>query len=168
MAQADGFLVYLGEYTDREAAMDDFEGIKALKHANFIGRYESAIFEKTAEGDLRTINTDSTERTFGAKAGAVTGGVIGLLFPPSIIAGAAVGAGLGALVGHFKRGLKSDDIDAMADMLQPGEFGVVVFAETTIEEGLDKLMKRAAKVMKKEVDVQADELKKAIDEAAQG
>jgi uncharacterized membrane protein len=166
MAQADGLLVYLGEYTDREAAMDDFEAIKALKHADFLGMYESALFEKTANGELNVINTDATERTRGAKIGAITGGVIGLLFPPSILAAAAMGTGIGAIVGHFQRGLKKDDIESMAELLQPGDFGVVVVAETTIQEGFDKLMKHAAKVMKKEVDVQADELKKAIDEAA--
>ena len=84
--------------------MDDFEAIKQLKHAELLGMYESAIFEKTVEGALRIINTDATERAFGAKVGAVTGGVIGLLFPPSILAAAAMGTGIGAIVGHLRRG----------------------------------------------------------------
>lgn len=46
--------------------------------------------------------------------------------------------------------------------------GLIVFGFTTIEEGAERLMKKAAKVMKKQVDVSAEELKAAIDEAAKG
>ncbi len=167
MAKADGYVIYLGEYEDNASAVVDFDAIKELKHEKFIGDYESALFQKTADGKVVVHNTDATERGFGAKAGAITGAVIGVLFPATIVAGAIAGGGLGALVGHFKRGMKTDDIKELADMLEPGHYGVVVIAETTVEEGLDRMMKRAAKVMKKEIDLQADEMKKAIDEAAE-
>ncbi len=100
--------------------MDDFEAIKAAEARRLLGMYESAIFEKTVEGDARIINTDATERTFGAKVGAVTGGVIGLLFPPSILAAAAMGTGIGAHRRTLRRGLKKDDIESMADLLNRG------------------------------------------------
>lgn len=46
--------------------------------------------------------------------------------------------------------------------------GLIVFGFTTIGEGAERLMKKAAKVMKKQVDASAEELKAAIDGAAKG
>ncbi len=166
MAEPDGIIVFVAAYNNVEDALADFEGIQALKSASFIGDYEAAVFEKREDGKVKILNTDATERGWGAKAGAVTGAVVGLLFPPTIIGMAAAGAGVGAVAGNFMRGIKRKDIMEMGEMLDAGQAGVVMVGETTLEEGMDKLMKRAAKVMKKEVDAQAEDIKKAIDEAA--
>jgi len=76
-----------------------------------------------------------------------------------------VGAGAGALAGNLMRGIKRKDIKDIGEMLDEGQAGVILVGFTTIEEGMDRLMKRAAKVMKQEVDAQAEELKAQIDEA---
>lgn len=165
MAEADGIVIYVAAYNSVEDAQADFDAIKAIKAASFIGKYESALFEKKEDGDVKILNTDATERAWGARVGAVTGAVVGLIFPPSIVGMAAAGAGVGAVAGNFMRGIKRKDIMAMGEMLDEGQAGVILVGETTIEEGAEKLMKRAAKVMKQEVDAQAEEIKKAIDEA---
>jgi uncharacterized membrane protein len=161
----DGVVMYFGSYGSLDDARADFEGIKILKAEKFIGDYESALFEKNEKGDVKIIDTDATERAWGAKAGAITGAVIGLVFPPSLLAAGAVGAGAGALAGNLMRGIKRKDIKEIGDMLDEGQAGVILVGFTTIEEGVDRLMKRAAKVMKQEVDAQAEELKAQIDEA---
>ncbi len=120
---------------------------------------------RTTKGDVKIIETDATERAWGAKAGAITGAVIGLVFPPSLLVAGAVGAGAGALAGNLMRGIKRKDIKEIGEMLDEGQAGVILVGFTTIEEGMDRLMKRAAKVMKQEVDAQAEELKAQIDEA---
>lgn len=166
MPEADGIVVFVGAYDSIAEATEDFEGIKAAKSMHFLGEYESALFEKTAEGDVKILNTDATGRSFGAKAGAVTGAVIGLIFPPSIVGMAAAGAGIGAAAGHFMRGMKRDDIKAIGEMLDEGQAGVIMIGQTTLQEGAERLMKHAAKVLKRQVDADAAELKRAIDEAA--
>lgn len=70
------------------------------------------------------------------------------------------------MAGQLKRGIKTDDIKAMANMLDEGTYGIVLVGFATIEAGTEHFMKHAAKVMKQEVDAQAEDLKKAIDEAA--
>jgi len=165
MADPDGIIVIVGVYDSVEAGDEDLTAIKLARAEHFIGDYEAALFEKTADGEVKIVNTDATQRTWGAKVGIVTGAVVGLIFPPSIIGMAAAGAGVGALAGNFMRGMKRDDVKAMGEMLDEGQAGLVVVGYTTIQEGMERYMKKAAKIMKKEVDMQADELKKAIDEA---
>jgi len=158
-------VMFVASYGDVEDARLDFEAIKMLKHEKFLGEYESALFEKDAEGKVKILDTDATERGWGAKAGVITGAVIGLIFPPTILAAGALGAGIGAVGGNIMRGVKRKDIMEIGEMLDEGTAGVILVGFTTIEEGVDRLMKRAAKVMKQEIDAQADELKAQIDEA---
>jgi uncharacterized membrane protein len=167
MSDADGIVIFLGTYDDVEAAREDFEAIKVAKREHFLGDYESALFMKDESGDVKILNTDATERAFGATAGAITGGVIGLLFPPALVATAVAGAGVGAAAGQMMRGLKRKDLLAMGEMLDEGTAGVVLVGFTTMEEGIDRLMKRAAKIMKQQVDADAEELKRAIDAAVE-
>ena len=164
MAEPDGIVMIVGAYASVEDARQDFEAIKLLKKEKFLGDYESALFHKDAEGTVKIIDTDATERGWGAKVGIVTGAAIGLIFPPSILAMGAAGAGVGAIAGNFMRGLKRKDVQAIGEMLDEGTAGVVMVGETTIEQGMDRLMKRAAKVIKQDIDAQAEALKAQVDE----
>lgn len=164
---SEGLIVYAAAYSGLEDAQADFDAIKLLNKEKFIGGYESAIFEKREDGKVKVINTDASERGWGAKAGLVAGAVIGLIFPPSIAGMAAVGAGVGALGGNLMRGMKRGDIAALGELLDEGEVGIIFIGEATVEEGMDRLMRRAAKVLKKQVDADAEAIKRAIDEAVE-
>ena len=165
MAEPEGMILYAAAYGSLDDAKMDFEGIKLLKAEKFLGDYEAALFTKEEGGKVKIVNTDATERGWGAKVGLVTGAVIGLIFPPSILGMGALGAGVGAVLGNFMKGMKRSDIEEVGNMLDEGQAGIILVGEVTIEEGMDRLMKRAAKVAKKEVDAQAKEIKDAIDEA---
>jgi uncharacterized membrane protein len=167
MAEADGIMVFVAVYSNVEDAKEDFESLKLLHKEKFVGDYESALFEKREDGKVKILNTDATERTWGAKVGTVTGAVIGLIFPPTIVGMAVAGAGVGAVAGNFMKGMKRKDIAAMGEMLDEGQAGVVLVGETTIAEGVERAMKKAAKIMKQQVDADAAAIKKAIDEAVE-
>ena len=167
MAEPDGIMVFVAVYDEVEDAKADFEALQMLRKEKFLGDYEAALFEKREDGKVKILNTDATERGWGAKVGTVTGAVIGLIFPPTIIGMAVAGAGVGAVAGNFMKSMKRKDVAAMGEMLDEGQAGVVLVGETTIEEGINRSMKKAAKVMKQQVDADADEIKKAIDEAVE-
>ena len=165
MSEGDAVVVYAGQYDSIEVAKSDFELIKALKHEKFLGRYESALFMKTADGKIQVIDTDSTQRAWGAKVGLVTGAVLGVVFPPSVLLLAATGAGVGAAASNLTKIMSGSNVKEIADLLDEGQAGVVLIAETTIEEGTERLLKNAAKEIKHQIDADADAIKAAVDEA---
>jgi len=158
-------LVFAAQYGDVEDAINDFVAIKALHHQKWIGAYESALFEKTTDGKTHIINTDSSVRAWGATAGLVVGGILGVIFPPSVLVMGAAGAGIGALAGHFAGGLPRSVIKELADTLQAGQAGIVLVGEFTPEAAVEKLLTHAAKITRAQINETAEELKKAVDDA---
>lgn len=96
----------------------------------------------------------------GAKIGALVGGVIGLIFPPSILATAALGAAIGGMTGVL-RGSKFDetDIKAMADELQPGQSMLVAIVDPQwqdeVQAALDGMTSRIGWAKMTAADVRA-------------
>jgi len=78
---------------------------------------------------------------------------------------AAGGGALGAMIGHVAEGMPRGDIKEVGEMLDEGEAGIVFIGETTVEAGVEKLMTKASKVMKKEIKADANEMKKTLDQA---
>lgn len=165
MTDSEGMIIYAAQYPNLDTAKADFEGIKALHHADFIGQYDAALFTKEEGGKVKIIDTDETARAHGATGGAIAGAVIGIIFPPSILGLAAGGGVIGAIIGHVHKGMPRKDIKEIGDTLDDGEAGIILVGEATIEEGLDKLLKQAAKVMKSQIQADADEMKRELDAA---
>jgi uncharacterized membrane protein len=87
--------------------------------------------------------------------------VIGLIFPPSLLAGAAVGAGIGAgagaLVSHGEKAEIRADVE---DTLPPNSSGIVALFEEQWADDTDKALSNASNVTKEKVDSDsADQVK---------
>lgn len=159
------FVVFAGAYPNVDDAKADFDAIKLMHKEAWIGPYEGVLFTKLEGGKVKVLDTDSSIRAAGAGAGALVGGVIGLIFPPSLLGTAALGGAAGALAGHLFASFKRKDIAELGEMLDEGQAAIFMIGVATPDLGAQKLMKRAAKVIKKQVDEDAEDLKKAIDEA---
>ena len=165
MADADGMIMFAAQYGDLESAKDDFAVIKELHHEKLIGRYDAALFTKTDKGKVKIVDTDESFRARGATAGALGGAILGLIFPPTLLL-IGGGAALGAVIGHVSMGLPRGDIKELGDMLDEGEAGIILVGEMTVQKFADRLMKKAARVSEKTIDVNADDVQKAVDENA--
>ncbi len=71
-------------------------------------------------------NKDETATRKGAWWGAAAGAAVGIIFPPSILVGAAAGAGIGAVSGHLSRGMSRSDAKQLGDFIDPGQAGLVI------------------------------------------
>ena len=96
------------------------------------------------------------------------GAVVGILFPPSIIAGAAVGAAVGGVSGHLWRGMSRSDVKELGDMIDAGQAALLVVGQSTLEDALNKAGLKAEKHITKELDANAKDINKAIKEEAKG
>ena len=84
-----------------------------------------------------------------------------LIFPPSILVSAGVGAAAGAALGNLAKGFSKGDIKDIAENLKPGQAGILLVADATLEAGVQKLMKKARKVATQRFDAVKAELAKA-------
>ena len=83
---------------------------------------------------------------------------LALIFPPSILVSAGVGAATGAALGNLTKGFSKGDIKEIAENLKPGEAGILLVANATVDVGAQKLMKKARKVATQRIDALKDEL----------
>ena len=157
--------LYAAVYDEIPDAEADYEAVFDLHAAGAIGTFDSAVIRKEEDGKVRVTKTEKPTQ-HGAWTGAGVGALVGLVFPPAIIGSAIVGAGAGGLAGHLSRGIPRGDLKELGDELQAGTAAVIVLGESKIEEQLEKAMKRANKLIEKQVDADAEDLKREIETAA--
>ena len=157
--------LYAALYDDIADAEADYDAVFDLHAAGAIGTFDSAVIRKDDDGKVRVTKTEKPTQ-HGAWTGAGVGALVGIIFPPAILGSAIVGAGAGGLVGHLRKGISRGDLKELGDELERGTAAVIVLGESKIEEQLEKAVKRANKLIEKEIDADADELEREIAAAA--
>ncbi len=165
MAKADGVFIYIGTYPDEMSARDDYDIVKDLHAAGAVGTYDASVVTKDDNGKVH-VNKDETATRHGAWGGAAVGAVVGILFPPSLIGSAIVGAGVGGVSGHLWKGMSRADVKEFGELIDTGEAALVIVGESTIEAALDKADMKAEKHVAKELDVSSKDIDQAVQEAA--
>ena len=165
MAKPESVFIYIGTYQDKAAAGDDYQVIKDLHSAGAVGTYDAAVVTKDYNGKVH-VSKDEMATRHGAWGGAAVGAVLGLLFPPSIIGTAAVGAAVGGISGHLWRGMSRHDIKEFGEVIDEGTAALVVVGDSKIEQAVDKAALKAEKHVAKELDVKPSDIDAAVREAA--
>jgi uncharacterized membrane protein len=165
MSGSDGMLVYVGTYGSEVDARADYAVVKDLHAKGAVGSYDAAVVTKDGDGRVH-VNKDETSTRHGAWGGAAAGALVGILFPPSIIASAVVGAAIGGVSGHLWKGMSRADVKEFGDLIDSGEAALVIVGETKIMSYLDKVALRAKKNVSKELDVDSKDVDKAVQDAA--
>jgi uncharacterized membrane protein len=165
MAKPDAVFIYIGTYQDEVAARNDYDVVKDLHAAGAVGTYDAAVVTKDYEGKVH-VNKDEMATRHGAWGGAAVGAVVGILFPPSLIAGAVVGAAVGGVGGHLWRGMSRADVKEFGDIIDDGQAALVIVGESKLQQAVEKAGLKAEKHVAKELDVSAKDVDKAVQEAA--
>jgi uncharacterized membrane protein len=165
MAKADAVFIFIGTYPSEDAARADYDIVKDLHAVGAVGTYDAAVVTKDIVGKVH-VNKDEMATRHGAWGGAAAGAVVGLLFPPSIIATAAVGAAVGGIGGHLWRGMSRSDVKEFGDIIDEGQAALIIVGESTVEQALQKAQLKAEKRIAKQLNVSAKDVDDAVQEAA--
>jgi uncharacterized membrane protein len=165
MAKADGVFIYIGTYPSEQAARLDYESVKDLHALGAVGTYDAAVIHKDGSGKVH-VNKDEMATRHGGWGGAAAGAVVGILFPPSIIATTLIGGAVGGVSGHLWRGMSRADVKELGDSIDANEAALLIVGETTIEEAVARAELRAQKSISKQLAASAKDVDKAIQDAA--
>lgn len=136
-----------------KAALKDFQ---AAERAGAINLVDAAVVVHTAEGKVRFEETADPSGKRWAKRGAIAGGVVGLIFPPSIIASAAVGAGAGGIWGKVRdKGFKDEDLREIGESLPPGSSAIIAIAEDRMIAQLEQALAGYERIAKQALSAEA-------------
>jgi uncharacterized membrane protein len=162
---AKNLFVFLGAYPSEADARADYDVVKDLHLAGGIGTYDAAVVTKDADGKVH-VDKDELPTRHGAWTGIAAGALLGIIFPPSIIGTAVVGGAAGGVMGHLWHGMSRSDVKELGEGLDAGEAALIVIGDNKVADAIQKAQLRAVKEVKKEIDADADELKRQLDEAA--
>ena len=109
---------------------------------------DAAVLVKEGSSDkLRIKETAELTPKEAALKGAAAGGIIGVIFPPAVLAMGALGAAAGAALGHFTdQGFKNNLLEEMGGAIPSGGSAFVVVIEERWAEELTKYVARSGTV----------------------
>jgi uncharacterized membrane protein len=165
MAKANAVFIYIGTYPGEQAARADYDVVKDLHLVGAVGTYDAAVITKDDAGKVH-VNKDEMATRHGAWGGAAVGAVVGILFPPAIIASAVVGAAVGGVGGHLWRGMSRADVKEFGEIIDDGQAALLIVGEDKLAEAVDKAGLKAEKHVAKELDVSAKDVDQAVQETA--
>jgi uncharacterized membrane protein len=155
--------VYAAVYDTIADAEADYEVVFELHALGAVGTFDAAIIHNE-DGKVHVHKSEKPTQ-HGAWTGIAVGALAGILFPPSIIGTAIVGGAAGGVIGHLWKGMSRSDLKDLGEALDEGEAAVIVVGESKIDEQIEKATKRARKLIERQIDADADELKRELEAA---
>jgi uncharacterized membrane protein len=165
MSKSDGVFIYVGTYASEVDARSDYDIVKGLHASGEVGTYDAAVITKDEQGRVH-VNKDETTTRHGVWGGAAVGALVGILFPPSIIGTALVGAAIGGVSGHLWKGMSRTDVKELGETIDSGEAALVIVGQASIEDALEQAGLSAKTKVAKELQVTTRDVDAAVAEAA--
>lgn len=137
-------------YPNTAEAQATLNDLVRMHNADAIQLIDAAVMIRDAAGNLSISERAELTPGKGAKRGALIGAALGVIFPPSLLAGAALGAAAGAVTGKVTdQGFENDLLEELGEGLEPGKSAILAVVEHTWLErmmdavdGYDRILER--------------------------
>ena len=154
--------VFIASYGNVNDALMDYTAVQQLYHDGVIDTYDGAVVEKDADGNVHVSKHEKPTQK-GAWTGIAVGAVVGVLFPPSIIASASVGGVAGGVIGHVWHGMSRSDMKDLGEELDAGTAALVVVGKSSLADKIAKATAKAQKTTEKQLNVDAKDFDKELE-----
>lgn len=129
--------VFMASFSDETEAAAALADVRAMDKAGSIELIDAVVLVRDVEGKVTFDEVGDPGTGTWAKRGAIAGGLAGLLFPPSLLAGALVGAAGGGVWGKIRdKGFSDKDLEQMGESLLPGTSAILAIAEDKVVDHL--------------------------------
>jgi uncharacterized membrane protein len=132
-------IAFIATYDEAAFAYEDYQEVKQAHSRGFIGEYDAAVVWKDEKGKIRLESVSGDASRKWVWAGLGIGALIGLIFPPSILATSAIGALSGAVIGKFRDGIAPDSLHRISELLTGDNAALVVIAEDRVADALQRI-----------------------------
>jgi uncharacterized membrane protein len=149
------YYLVAGQFATAEEAEATYTEIERLEEATSLRIDAVVLASADADGKIHLGKVTEHSTKTGLKWGIVGGAVLGVIFPPSILA-SAVGFGvIGSVLGKVRNlSHRSTLSDELTGIVAPGTSALFVFAEDTAVVEIEKALAKADRIVSKAVDKQ--------------
>jgi uncharacterized membrane protein len=158
------YAVIVASFADMDLAKEAYGLLLAGESAGRLDIEGVLVANADAEGKVHIVKMTDHKTRNGFLAGAIAGAVVGVIFPPTILAG-ALWAGLGgAAIGKLRNvAMRSEVAKELASVLVPGSSGIIALARLAEVAEVQKELPKATAVKAAPV---SDDVAAAVKEAA--
>ena len=161
--EGDNLVLVVGTYGDADAATQDF---KTLKDAESAGDYKvvaAVVMHRDVDGKVEVDEHGDKRTALGTVLGGSVGLVVGLFAPP-LLAATAIGAGIGALLGHLTKRHEEKKLGVeLEEYLPAGSSAVVAVVDDTYADKVEAALVNSDKRINKAIDKgDYEQLQKAV------
>jgi uncharacterized membrane protein len=158
----DNLALYVASYADADTANQDFQALKDAEGADLV-ILGAVVMSRDADGKVDVLEKGDGDVAAGAVLGGGAGLVVGLFAPP-LLAATAVGAGIGAVLGHFSKKHQEKELGVDLDEYLPvNSSAVVVVLDNMYLDRVEKALGKSDKQISKAIDSgDYDKLKDAL------
>jgi uncharacterized membrane protein len=162
MSSQENLVLYAATYADRDGARADFDDLKAAEGPDLVVA-AAIVMSRDANGRVDVLESGDGDTATGAMLGGGAGLVIGLFAPP-LLASTAIGAGIGALLGHLTKKHEEKELGVELDEYFPASSSAVVaVVDDVYLDRLEAVLAKASKRVSKAIDRDDyDKLVKAV------
>jgi uncharacterized membrane protein len=162
------YAAIVAAFTDDQAAMAAYQTLADAESAGTVKVDGVLVFKTDADMNVKIQKMTDHSTRDGVAWGAVAGVVLGIIFPPTVLASTVAWGVIGGLTGKIVQEFhKSDAGAALADTLGPNESGILALVDAGDVAAVTAAMPTATKVRSAGVDDKtASDIKAAAKKAS--
>jgi len=159
----------VASFATLDEAREAYEELRAVADGDTLRVDGVVILTHDEDGSLKVVKATDHSTRSGVAWGALGGVLVGVFFPPSILAGALVGGAAGAVIGEVRKVHHKNELaDELEGAIEPGHSGILALVSDPGAVEIRNALAKANAIVESSVDnVVARDIKAAAKEAEQ-